>query len=77
MFGIRSRLPMTMARPIVQALTARGVIGGFRAPNVMRFGFAPLYLNHHDVWRAVAHLKDVLTSKEWRGDRFSQARKIS
>lgn len=63
--------------PIIAALTARGVIGGFRAPNVMRFGFAPLYLSHHDVWRAVAHLKEVLVSREWRQDRFANAAHIS
>ncbi len=69
--GSQVSLSHANGAPIIAALTARGVIGGFRAPNVMRFGFAPLYLSHHDVWRAVAHLKEVLVSEEWRQDRFN------
>jgi kynureninase len=51
---------------IMQALIARGVIGDFRAPGVMRFGMAPLYVRHVDVWDAVAVLGDVLRSGGWR-----------
>lgn len=46
---------------IMQALIARGVIGDYREPEVMRFGFTPLYTRHADVWDAVAILKDILT----------------
>lgn len=55
---------------IVQALIARGVVGDFRKPNIMRFGFAPLYLSFMDVWQAAQHLEAVLTMEEWREDRF-------
>jgi kynureninase len=51
--------------PIMQALIARGVIGDFRAPDLLRFGLAPLYLRYVDVWDAVAALADVLDSRAW------------
>jgi kynureninase len=50
----------------MQALIARGVIGDFRQPNVMRFGFAPLYLRHVDIWDAAEALGQVLAAEEWR-----------
>jgi kynureninase len=56
---------------IVQALIARGVIGDFRAPDVMRFGFSPLYTRFVDVWDAVDRLREVLQSGEWREPRFA------
>ncbi len=49
----------------MQALIARGVIGDFRAPNVMRFGFTPLYLDTGDVLEAVDILDDILGSRAW------------
>jgi len=60
------------AYAIVQALIARGVVGDFRAPDVLRFGFTPLYLRFVDVWDAVEHLRQVLESGEWREARFNQ-----
>ena len=60
------------AYAIVQALIARGVVGDFRAPDVLRFGFTPLYLRFVDVWDAVEHLKVVLDSGEWREPRFNR-----
>jgi len=58
--------------PIMQALIARGVIGDFRAPDILRFGFTPLYTRFIDVWDAVEHLVQVLQSGEWREARFNQ-----
>jgi kynureninase len=57
---------------IMQALIARGVIGDFRAPDVLRFGFTPLYTRFVDVWDAVEQLRHVLHSGEWREARFGQ-----
>lgn len=57
---------------VMQALIARGVIGDFRAPNLMRFGFTPLYVRYQDIWDAVAVLKIVLTGAEWQRPEFNQ-----
>ena len=60
------------AYAIVQALIARGVVADFRAPDVLRFGFTPLYLRFVDVWDAALHLQQVLRSGEWREARFNR-----
>ena len=56
--------------PIMQALIARGVIGDFRAPDILRFGFAPLYVSFLDIWNAVAELKAVMAGAEWQRAEF-------
>ena len=58
------------AYPIMQALIERGVIGDFRAPDILRCGFTPLYLGFEDVWRAVEILREVLATGAWRAERF-------
>ena len=50
---------------IMQALIARGVIGDFRAPDILRFGIAPLYVGEADIDRAVAVLAEVLHGRLW------------
>lgn len=55
---------------VMQNLIARGVIGDFRRPDVIRFGFAPLYVRYADVWNAVEILADILDSESWRAERY-------
>lgn len=55
---------------VVQALIARGVIGDFREPDVLRFGLAPLYLRYEDVGEAVRHLREVLETRAWDREEF-------
>lgn len=62
---------------VMQALIARDVIGDFRAPDIMRFGFAPLYLDEDDVHRAVAVLADVLDSRLWDRSEFRKAKRVT
>ena len=50
---------------VMAALIARGVIGDYREPEIMRFGFTPLYTRYVDVWDAVAILKDILDREDY------------
>ncbi|MGV3552096.1 kynureninase [Rhizobium sp.] len=59
------------AYPIMQALIERGVIGDFRAPETIRFGFTPLYTSFGDVWQAVGILEDIMRSGAWQAPRFA------
>ena len=59
------------AYAVVQALIARRVIGDFREPDIIRLGFAPLYLTHADVLRAAEHLREVLGTREFARPEFS------
>ncbi len=60
------------AYPLVQALIARDVVGDFRAPDIARFGMAPLHLRYVDMWDAVEHLVAVVEGGEWRRPEFAQ-----
>lgn len=62
---------------IMQALIERGVIGDFRAPDVLRFGLAPLYVRYVDVWDAAAMLRDVMRSGMWKETRFQERRSVT
>ncbi|MBI0476418.1 kynureninase [Sphingomonas sp. MA1305] len=59
------------AYAVTQALIARGVIGDFRAPDVLRLGLTPLYLSHEDVWRAGELLRTVIADAAWRDPAYA------
>ena len=59
---------------VMQALIASNVVGDFRAPDMIRFGFTPLYTSFSDVWDAVDHLARVLDTRAWDQPQF-RARK--
>jgi kynureninase len=61
----------------MQALIARGVVGDFRAPNLIRFGFAPLYNRFEEMVRAAEILSEVLVSEEWQQPRFNSRAKVT
>jgi kynureninase len=58
------------AYAVIQALISRGVVGDFRAPNLMRFGFTPLYTSYVDVFDAAQHLHEVLSKRLWNKKKF-------
>jgi kynureninase len=62
---------------VVQALSDRGVIGDFRAPDLMRFGFAPLYNSHAEIIRAAEILAGIVNNREWDQPRFKARSKVT
>lgn len=65
------------AYALCQALIAEGVVGDFRAPDILRFGLTPLYLSHADVWRAVETLQDILEHRRWDDPRYRVAMRVT
>ncbi|WP_336987458.1 kynureninase [Altererythrobacter aquiaggeris] len=63
---------LEQAYPICQALIARGIIGDFRDPDILRLGFAPSYLTFEDIMNAADGLSQVIRSGEWQRAEFSQ-----
>lgn len=62
---------------LMQALIAAGVVGDFRAPDIVRFGFAPSYLRHVDVWDAAERLRRILADGSWRDSRDHPRRAVT
>jgi len=62
---------------MMQALIARNVIGDFRAPDILRFGFTPLYLRYGDVWDAVDRFVEILETRSWDRDVHKQKAKVT
>jgi kynureninase len=62
---------------VMQALIAQGVIGDFRAPDIIRFGLTPLYIGYADVWDAAGILEKVLAQKLWDQPQFKKRAQVT
>jgi kynureninase len=62
---------------IMQALIDRGVIGDYREPGNMRFGFAPVYGRYLEIWDAVEILRDILAAESWRDPQYGQRLEVT
>ena len=65
------------AYAIMQAIIDRGVIGDFRQPNLMRFGFTPLYTRFTDCWDAVAVLREVMLGDAWKAEKYHRQNAVT
>ena len=62
---------------ITQALIERGLIGDFRAPNILRFGFAPLYVSHADGVHAIRILREVMDTGVWKDAKYQSKKAVT
>jgi kynureninase len=89
-FGLRLAVPRDPARrgshvsfhhsegyAVMRALRARGVIGDFRSPDVMRFGFTPLYTSYADVFDAATHMTAVFAGRLYENDEYRAREKVT
>jgi kynureninase len=63
--------------PVMQALIEAGVVGDCRPPDLLRFGFAPLYLRYVDVWDAVMKLAEILGTRAWDRAQFRSRKAVT
>jgi kynureninase len=63
--------------PVMQALIAEGVIGDCRPPDLLRFGFAPLYVRYVDTWDAVMRFARILRSNTWDAAEYHSRRRVT
>ena len=61
----------------MQACIELGVIGDFRAPDVMRFGFTPLFIDSQDVERAIETLSEIMSKDLWNDPKFQKRNKVT
>ena len=65
------------AASVMQASIAAGVVGDFRRPNLLRYGFSPTFNTFTEVWEAATRLARILTDRTWQDPRFSQTRTVT
>ncbi|MCY7339157.1 MAG: hypothetical protein LH465_04290 [Sphingomonas bacterium] len=65
------------AYPLMQALIERGIVGDYREPDLMRFGFAPLYNGFADVWRTVDAIAELLAGRAYDQPRFRKRSRVT
>ncbi|WP_409301475.1 kynureninase [Pseudomonas sp. KCJK8993] len=75
--GSQVALSHPQAYAVMQALIARGIVGDFRAPDILRFGFAPLYNRYQEVWECVGALREILVSGEWNQPQFLARKSVT
>lgn len=75
--GSQVSLAHAQAYPVMQALIARGIVGDFRAPDILRFGFTPLYTRYVDVWDCVIALREILQRDEWNRPEFLARKSVT
>jgi len=71
MRGSQISLTHSNSWEIMQALIDHNVIGDFRAPNIIRFGFTPLYTSYKNVWNAVTILQDIIKADIWKDPKYA------
>jgi kynureninase len=62
---------------IMRALITAGVVGDFRPPDLLRFGFAPAYLRFVDVWDAVTTLREIMETRAWDRPEYRVRAKVT
>lgn len=75
--GSQVALRHPQAYAVMQALIEKGVVGDFRAPDILRFGFAAPYNSHLEVWDAVDRLQSLLRSEDWRAARYARRNPVT
>ncbi|MFT7244154.1 MAG: kynureninase [Candidatus Azotimanducaceae bacterium] len=75
--GSQVSLAHSQALPISQALIEAGLICDFRAPNLIRFGFAPLYTRYQDIATTVSKLKEIITSGRYKASQYQLTGKVT
>ena len=75
--GAQIGLSHDQAYAISQALDAEGIVTDFRHPDILRFGFSPLFLRYQDAWQAGARLVDIIQEKVYKDQRFNIQNKVT